>query len=85
MRNASQVIKARALLSSGTGKAIRERAGLSMAEFGGLFMEPPHPASTILRWEGGRSRPRPDSARAYLTALERVEKAIASAEKAEAS
>lgn len=77
MSDTSDVIQARALLRNGTGKAIRERAGLTMTELG-ASMEPPVPASTILRWERGRSRPRAKTAQAYLTALKRVKKATAS-------
>ncbi len=71
------------MLRSGIGKAIRERAGLTLPELG-ASLEPPVPASTIARWEGGDRRPRMDSARAYLAALERIREATASVEEVSA-
>ena len=67
-----QLVQARRILRSGVGRAMREQAGLSLAEFG-ASLEPPVPGSTIWRWEKGAARPRRGGASAYLEALKRIQ------------
>ena len=62
------LVRARQILRTGVGKAIREQLGLSLAEFG-ASMDPPVPAASIWRWETGATRPRADHAVNYMTTL----------------
>lgn len=53
-------------------RAIRQRLGLSREQFAQRFR---FPARTVQEWEQGRRRP-DQSARAYLTVIERNPKAV---------
>jgi DNA-binding transcriptional regulator YiaG len=63
----SKLVRVRAMLRTGAARAIRESAGLSMAEVGeavGVHR------STVLRWEAGERQPRGVPAIRYLELLE---------------
>ena len=61
--------KVRRMAQSGTARAIRVAADLSLAEMGAPI---PASASTVLRWERGERMPHGDRAVRYLELLERV-------------
>jgi DNA-binding transcriptional regulator YiaG len=62
-----RLVRARALLKSGSGRAIRESAGLGLNEFSRLINVPP---SDLSHWERGLNVPRVDSALLWLAAIE---------------
>jgi transcriptional regulator with XRE-family HTH domain len=57
----------RRMAENGAARSIREAAGLSLAEMGAAANVD---KSTIWRWETRRRRPRGESARRWLNALE---------------
>ena len=61
--------KVRRLAVSGTARAIRVAADLSLAEMGASI---PATASTVLRWERGQRMPHGERAIRYLELLERI-------------
>jgi transcriptional regulator with XRE-family HTH domain len=67
------LIEGRAAASSGRGRELRERAGLSRADLAKL-VGVTQPA--ISRWESGERTPTGASAVAYAKALRRVEQLV---------
>jgi DNA-binding transcriptional regulator YiaG len=63
------LVRARDLARSGRAKAIREAAGLSLAELGAALGVN---GSTIGRWEAGERAPRADAARRYAKLLKQL-------------
>jgi transcriptional regulator with XRE-family HTH domain len=69
MDRISDLARIRRMQQSGEAKRLRERAGISlrtMARAVGVR------ASTLIRWEAGRVRPREGTALAWLAALDRI-------------
>lgn len=66
---AKEPVQIRWLSASGGARAIRERAGLSLAE---LAAEIGVDRSTLWRWETRRRRPRGEAALRYLALLEEL-------------
>jgi DNA-binding transcriptional regulator YiaG len=63
------IAKARQLSNSGTGRLLREAAGLNRYELARAIGVDP---STIFRWESGERRPRGDWALRYVNFLEKL-------------
>lgn len=70
------VMAARLHASSGTGRAIRLAAGLSLAEIGTVVGAN---ESTVWRWEQGQARPRGDRAVRWAKLLSMLERSGTSA------
>jgi DNA-binding transcriptional regulator YiaG len=66
-RNDYLLTRVRRLALTGTARAIRQAADLSLTEMGELVEVD---RTTVWRWEMGQRRPRGDAARRYLTVLE---------------
>lgn len=66
---AKELVRVRRLASTGAARAIREDAGLSLAELANAAKV--H-KTTIFRWETGLRRPRGEAAQRYLAVLEEL-------------
>jgi DNA-binding transcriptional regulator YiaG len=66
---ARELIRVRRLTLTGAARALREEAGLSMAEIARAAGV--HKA-TVYRWETGRRRPRGEAAERYLAVLDEL-------------
>jgi DNA-binding transcriptional regulator YiaG len=65
------LIRVRRLAATGAARALREDAGLSLAE---LARAADVHKTTIFRWENGLRRPRGEAANRYLTVLKELER-----------
>jgi transcriptional regulator with XRE-family HTH domain len=72
MAQLEDLVRVRRLTATGTAKAIRVGAGVSLRE---LAQEVGVGAPTISRWESGLRSPRGKKAVAYIAALERLQAA----------
>jgi transcriptional regulator with XRE-family HTH domain len=64
-----KLVKARQLARSGTGRMLRQAAGLNGHELARAIDVDP---STLWRWEAGERRPHGDGALRYVEFLERL-------------
>jgi len=71
MSEAVLLKRIRQLARTGAARMIRVSAGLSLAELG-ESMDPPVPASTVLRWERGECAPHGARALAYARILKEL-------------
>lgn len=69
--NAKELARVRRLVGSGAARAIREAAGLSLAE---VAADVRVDRSTIHRWESGSRKPTGSAAGRYLSLLEELQR-----------
>ena len=73
MNEIASLVRGRTLGRSGRGRALRERAGISLRELAEIVEVD---AATLCRWERGDVRPRRSGAARWVEACEEIERAL---------